>query len=103
MKIRDMMEGRECEWNDESERRGERVVRGLLLTRRVLMPPMTSTPRANRPLSISIVVSLPGVMGQVAGSSWTNGGVEDDDAPSASPRGTTVWLPDTWASIAETK
>lgn len=46
-------------------------------TSKVSAPPTMLRPRPVRPLEISIVVSHPGMMGQVAGSEVNMAGVED--------------------------
>lgn len=48
-----------------------------VLTNRVSDPPTMLRPSPVRPLEISIVVSQPGMMGQVAGSEAKIAGVDD--------------------------
>lgn len=52
-------------------------VSGCVLTSRVSAPPTMLRPSPVRPLEISIVVSQPGMMGQVAGSEAKIAGVDD--------------------------
>lgn len=48
-----------------------------LQTSKVSAPPTMLKPRPVRPLEISIVVSQPGIIGQVAGSEASVAGVDD--------------------------
>lgn len=52
-------------------------ISGCVLTSRVSAPPTMLRPSPVRPLEISIVVSQPGIMGQVVGSEAKTAGVDD--------------------------
>lgn len=52
-------------------------ISGCVLTSSVSDPPTMLRPSPVRPLEISIVVSQPGMMGQVAGSEAKIAGVDD--------------------------
>lgn len=54
----------------------------LFLTSRVSQPPTMLRPRPVRPLEMSMVVSQPGMMGQVAGSQVMVEGVDERLWPS---------------------
>lgn len=55
----------------------ERETESLYSTRSVSQPPTMLRPRPVRPLEISMVVSQPGMMGQVTGSDTSVAGVDD--------------------------